>query len=48
MSKKTNDNSLLDRFKDINPKEVNWFPGHMFKAGKQLQQMLNAMYDLNG
>ena len=43
MSKKDNDNSLLDRFKDINPKEINWFPGHMFKAGKQLQQMLKRV-----
>ena len=39
----SNDNSLLDRFKDINPKEINWFPGHMFKAGKQLQQMLKRV-----
>ena len=43
MTKKPNDNSLLDRFKDINPKEINWFPGHMFKAGKQLQQMLKRV-----
>ena len=43
MPKISTDNSLLDRFKDINPKEINWFPGHMFKAGKQLQQMLKRV-----
>ena len=43
MSKKDSDNSLLDRFKDVNPKEINWFPGHMFKAGKQLQQILKRV-----
>ena len=43
MTKNPNDNSLLDRFKDINPKEINWFPGHMFKAGKQLQQTLKRV-----
>jgi len=33
MSKKPNDNRLLDRFKDINPKEINWF---IYRWGQEI------------
>ena len=43
MSEKPKDISPLDRFKDVNPQEINWFPGHMYKAEKQLQQKLKRV-----
>ena len=43
MSEKPKDISSLDRFKDVNPQDINWFPGHMYKAEKQLQQKLKRV-----
>ena len=43
MSEKDNEFSLLDRFKDIQPQDINWFPGHMFKAEKELSGQLKRV-----
>ena len=43
MSRITSDTNSLDRFKDIHPKDINWYPGHMLKAKKELAKQLKRV-----
>ena len=43
MSRITSDTNSLDRFKDIHPKDINWYPGHMLKAKKELVKQLKRI-----
>ena len=43
MSRITGDTNSLDRFKDIHPKDINWYPGHMLKAKKELAKQLKRV-----
>ena len=43
MSLITSDTNSLDRFKDIHPKDINWYPGHMLKAKKELAKQLKRV-----
>ena len=43
MSRITSDTNSLDRFKDIHPKDINWYPGHMLKATKELAKQLKRV-----
>ena len=43
MSRITSDTNSLDRFKDIHPKDINWYPGHMLKAKKELAKQLKRI-----
>ena len=43
MSHITSDTNSLDRFKDIHPKDINWYPGHMLKAKKELAKQLKRV-----
>lgn len=43
MSIKENYVSSLERFKDIQSKDINWYPGHMLKAKKGLTKQLRSV-----